>query len=255
MNRRDLIIASFGVVGAMATRAAGAAKPCPPPTVSVTGGTTATTSCGAVTQTGSYSTQFAGTENPLSEGGVWTNGGTTGLDWTNVQKTPGLAYATTASGYQDSIACLSGYPADMSSRAIVRRGSIGAGESHEIELLHRFKISAHNARGYEVLVNNDGGYQFMRWNGAMGDFTELSGVGGVSGNGTLTVRDGDEIRVDMIGNMLSLYQNGVFVASVDITRTAGAVWTDGSPGIGFDKSAGSGTYDAFAWKSFTTQPA
>jgi hypothetical protein len=34
---------------------------------------------------GSYSTTFPLTENPISEGGSWTNGGATGLDWANVQ--------------------------------------------------------------------------------------------------------------------------------------------------------------------------
>ena len=33
---------------------------------------------------GSYSTTFPLTENPISEGGSWTNGGATGLGWANV---------------------------------------------------------------------------------------------------------------------------------------------------------------------------
>src|SRR5215813_11451279 len=43
---------------------------------------------------GSYSTTFPLTENPISEGGSWTNGGATGLDWANVQTTPGLSFGT-----------------------------------------------------------------------------------------------------------------------------------------------------------------
>ena len=39
-----------------------------------------------------YSTSFTGTENPISEGGKWLNGATNGLDWCDVQKTPGLAF-------------------------------------------------------------------------------------------------------------------------------------------------------------------
>jgi hypothetical protein len=43
---------------------------------------------------GSYSTTFPLTENPISEGGSWTNGGATGLGWANVQTTPGLSFGT-----------------------------------------------------------------------------------------------------------------------------------------------------------------
>ena len=40
-----------------------------------------------------YTTNFPLTENPISEAGNWINGGTVGLDWTNVSTTPGLASA------------------------------------------------------------------------------------------------------------------------------------------------------------------
>src|SRR5262245_4434564 len=43
---------------------------------------------------GSYSTTFPLTEDPISEGGSWTNGGATGLGWANVQTTPGLSIGT-----------------------------------------------------------------------------------------------------------------------------------------------------------------
>src|SRR5438874_4698763 len=59
----------------------------------------------------SYSTNFSATENPISEGGKWINGGTTGRDWGNVQSTPGLAFGTMVSSappYDDSTAVLAG---------------------------------------------------------------------------------------------------------------------------------------------------
>src|SRR5437867_1620505 len=89
MKRRNLVAASFGCAGGMIPGLARAAIPCPPPQVSAAGGTSAVTNC-PVGQT--YSTDFAGTENPLSEGGAWTNGGATGGDWQNVRKSNGAAY-------------------------------------------------------------------------------------------------------------------------------------------------------------------
>ncbi len=65
----------------------------------------------AVAQT--YTTHFPLTENPISEGGKWINGGVVGLDWTNVQTTPGFAFGTMpgtagSPGFADSWALLSG---------------------------------------------------------------------------------------------------------------------------------------------------
>jgi len=39
-----------------------------------------------------YTTNFRASENPLSEDGAWINGATTGLDWCDVQTSPGLAW-------------------------------------------------------------------------------------------------------------------------------------------------------------------
>src|SRR5215468_2365128 len=41
-----------------------------------------------------YATRFAMAENPISEGGVWTNGGSVGIDWQNIQTTNGRAFAS-----------------------------------------------------------------------------------------------------------------------------------------------------------------
>jgi hypothetical protein len=61
-----------------------------------------------------YSTSFQPTENPIYEHGNWINGGTTGLDWTNVQTSSGMAIGTQADNgsgnaqYSDSTAVLAG---------------------------------------------------------------------------------------------------------------------------------------------------
>lgn len=63
-----------------------------------------------------YTTTFAGSENPLSEGGRWSNNG---LDWTTIRKGHGLAYSTQSGieagkfQFNDSYAVLSGFPPDQ----------------------------------------------------------------------------------------------------------------------------------------------
>jgi len=67
-----------------------------------------------------YSTDFDGTESPISEGGAWSH---VGLDWTLVDTAGGIAYGTQTgtNGYDDSYAHLSGFPPDHSASAVIYR--------------------------------------------------------------------------------------------------------------------------------------
>src|SRR5215467_16221110 len=76
----------------------------------------------ALVSAAGYTTSFPLTENPISEGGLWTNGKTAGLDWSDVRTTPGLAFGTEtgATDFNDSIATLAGsWNADQSATATV----------------------------------------------------------------------------------------------------------------------------------------
>ncbi len=188
-----------------------------------------------------YSTSFSATENPISEGGKWTNGGAVGLDWQDVRTTagtPNKAYGSgTSSGYNDCVAILSGFPANQSVEATVYR-EVGytPPDSHEIELLLRFQLSAHVARGYEIDFSFPGTLvQAMRWNGAIGDFTDIGG----SGTGPSAFVTGDIIKAQMVGNTITVYQNGSLVwTATDST------YSDGNPGVGLFIRPG-GTPDKF----------
>jgi hypothetical protein len=191
---------------------------------------------------GSYTTNFSDTENPLSEGGSWIDGGDTGLNWNNVQKS-GFAYATTfATTTDDDIAVLNtAFAGKQYVQGTVKRDvGYSPSNSHEIELLLHFAISANVARGYELSWSYAGNIQIVRWNGALGDFTVLN---------TLTVAapsDGDVLRgeIDNSG-VIMVYLNGVSQGSATDTT-----WTDGQPGIGFFPRTGA-TLTALGWKSFT----
>jgi hypothetical protein len=246
MKRRDLILASAGLAGTMIPALGRAAQPCPPPQVSVSGGTSAATACPS-SAAKQFTTNFPTNENPISEGGVWTGGGIVGLDWQNIKTASGLAYASnTSSGYNDCLAHLAGFAPNQAAQATVRR-QVGytPPSSHEIELLLRFQITAHRARGYEINVWFGSGLQIVRWNGGLGDFTVLSS----SGPGTSNVKEGDVIRATIIGNVISVYQNGVLVASA-----ADATWVDGNPGIGSFVRPGTGAVpENYCWSSFAAE--
>jgi hypothetical protein len=210
----------------------------------VGGGTSASTACPSAPGN-TYTTNFAGTENPISEGGVWTNGGAVGIDWQNPRKASGLAFASnTSSGYNDCIAHLSGYPANQSAQGTVHRQTgYTAPSSHEVELLLRFQITPRSARGYEIFFWFNSTIQIVRWNGPLGSFTVLPG----SGTGIISVKHGDVMRATIVGNLISVYQNGTLV------RTAtDSTWANGNPGMGLFVRPGTGaTPQHYCWSSFT----
>ena len=230
-----------------------AAPPCPPPQFSVEGGSSVATACppsGA-----SYSTNFGATENPLSEGGKWVTGKAVGLDWNNPESASGRAYASVLSGvsgsrYNDSIGHLSAssqpFNANQYAQGTVYLASGYMGASHEVELLLRFSIGAHNARGYEVLWGLTGYIAVVRWNGALGDYTAIYDPGAGS---IRAPRDGDVLRAEIAGNTLIVKLNGSTVATVDVTAVGGTVWSAGQPGIGF-WPVDNAVPQNYGWKSF-----
>ncbi len=203
----------------------------------------------------SYSTNFPLNENPLSEGGLWTCGGAAGIDWTDPLTNAGQCFGLQPNGgtFTDSIANLSGFKPNILSLATIHKDPALSGNTFEVELLFRFAISPHVARGYECNLAFDGGYcQIVRWNGALGDFTMLSDAEGLP----VTPQTGDQMEGKMIGNIIVVthIRSGVRTQlnSVDVTAGAGSalVWNDGNPGVGFWHGDGTGKY---GFTSFSTQ--
>jgi hypothetical protein len=206
-----------------------------PGDAAASGGTTAADSRPPPANDGAlltYSTNFDGDENPISENGAWSH---TGLDWTNVAKSGGIAYGTQTGrdGYDDSFAILSGFTADHTASGVIHLvGNIDGSCTHEVEILLRWADDAHNARGYECNVSFDGGYvQVVRWNGALGDFTVLGG-GNAPG-----LKDGDTLKATIVGSDIR-----VSINDVERAQVTDSTFTTGNPGMGFfrrDCGAGS----------------
>jgi hypothetical protein len=191
-----------------------------------------------------YTTNFPAMENPISEGGRWTNGGAVGIDFRDVQTANGRAYSSgIVSGYDDCIACLSGFPADQSVQATIYRDpSYTAPGTHEVELHLRTTITAKSIRTYEMDFWFGGSIlQIARWNGSAGDFTELDVIG-PGPNGLVT---GDVIKAQIVGSTITVYKNGNQIATCTDN-----VLTSGNPGMGFFVRPG-GTLDKYCITSFT----
>lgn len=268
MKRRELILASAGLLLPALSRGA---QPCPPPQVSVSGGSTATTNCTIVAPAppppagSGYSTNFAATENPLSEGGIWVNGAQAGGQWTNVQTTTNKAFAAAFVGasppsrYKDSLAHLSTAFRTFNANQFVqgtvfRAAGYAPSSGHEIEHLLRFSITSGVARGYEVMFGLGGsnGYiNIVRWNGPLGSYT-LHNVLGEGGTTISNLVDGDVIRSQIVGNIITVTKNGsTTLASIDIrgfTDLGTTVWASGQPGIGFWVDAAN-VLASYGWKA------
>jgi hypothetical protein len=202
----------------------------------------------------SYTTNFNSIENPISEGGKWVTGKANGLLWNDPKTASGKAYASVRSGtgdsrFDDSVAHLSSafqtFNADQYAQGTVYLADNYSSATHEVELLLRFTINNYDAHGYEVLWGLSGYIAIVKWNGGLGDYTPLydPGVGSIR-----APRDGDVLRAEIAGNIITITLNGAVVATVDVTAMDWD-WPSGQPGIGFWP-----TDDAipenYGWKSF-----
>lgn len=181
-----------------------------------------------------FATSFLTNQTPLSENGAWRTGATHGLDWTDPAVILGLAQGTqnNSGALDDSIACLTQqFPANCSASVRIRQGGAAA-RFQEVEILLRFTIGAHIAHGYECNYAYNGEYcDLVRWED--GVFTHLH-----TQNGVAAPVDGDIMRCEIIGNTFNCFLNNVLQNTVDITAAGGAVFTTGSPGLGFYRSGG-----------------
>ena len=182
----------------------------------------------------SYTTTFPATENPISEGGNWINGGRDGVDWKDVRTMPGLAYGADGSGapkYDDPTALLTGtWGPDQTVEGTVYSVNQNGLWNQEVEIRLRSTISRHVNTGYELLFKctHDGSQyaEIVRWNGPLGNFTYLR-QGGSPG-----IRNGDVVKATIVGNVITGYINGV-----QVMQATDRTYTSGSPGIGFYMNA------------------
>lgn len=210
---------------------------------------------GASMQSQIYTTNFDGEEEVLSENGKWLHNG---LDWAMIRKQNGIASGTqtgTNTGirkYDDSYAHLSGFPPDQEAWGVVYINKPDPACYQEVEILLRWESSAHNTTGYECFarcINDSTSYlQIVRWDGPLGKFTYLADKSG-SGYGLM---NGDTLRASVIGEMITVYVNGVVKAQArdDTHKT-------GNPGIGMfletKKGSCTGSNNDYGFTSFTAR--
>lgn len=181
-----------------------------------------------------FTTSWPATENPVSQGGIWTPRGLTdGLDWTNPQTVPGIFFGTQTGddGDNDSISLIAGpWTNDIDITGTVHIGT-RPGTFAEIALLLRGAISAHSAKLYECYFScaaSPNRYAHItRWEGPFNSFTDLVSLD----NSTApTLNNGDLVRATIVGTLITVYVQGAQVMQHDISGDT-TKWTTGLPGM------------------------
>ena len=198
---------------------------------------------------------------------MWVNGKANGIDWADVVTEQGLAHggavklgakerraeqgnleggeaAAPEGDYDDPTAVLTGsWGPNQFVRATVFSRNQTSDLFQEVEIRLRSAISAHSCTGYEVfwrcLKTTDGYAEIVRWNGPIMGFTSLARAQGAE----YGVKDGDVVEATAIGNQITSYINGVEVLSA-----IDDVFSNGSPGIGFNFGCG----DTYVDHGFTS---
>lgn len=193
-----------------------AAPPPPPPPPPPPGGAAA------------YSTNFDGTEYPLSEGGAWFKAAN---PWTYVRMEGGQAYGTNGitNSYDDSVAFLTHpFGPDQTVEAVVQVNSGAVGSTHEVELWLRGGSNSNNLWGYELCFWRTGQVQIGVWHGPFGQVDTVDSNLPVPWTPAQPLKTGDVIKAEIKGNVIKAYINGVLK-----THASHSKFTSGQPGIGF----------------------
>lgn len=173
-----------------------------------------------------FFTTFPVTENPISQGGLWTNG-STDVNWGNVQTgaNPKVFGVNQVGQFGDAIAVLTGFPigANQTASATVKlnspTGNPGQTGAEEVELHSHMTMAVGNITGYEIdcsVLSFNKYLLFVRWDPGA-NFTILTR------NDTVYCKDGDVLSFTVVNNVFNMFINGANVLS----------WTDSTYPTGF----------------------
>jgi hypothetical protein len=177
-----------------------------------------------------YSTNFPASGNPISEGGNWINGQSTGVGWSNVSTTPGFARGQQqpdTGNYNDSTALLTGtWSPNQSVQVTVVNNVPSNGSVCEVEIRLRSTIKANYCSGYEVYWSAQPSNPYMTiaiWNGALNSYANIAWA-----NAAPLMHNGDVFSASISGSTITAYVNGV--QKLQVTDST---FSSGNPGMGF----------------------
>ena len=215
----------------------------------------------------SYKTDFPKDEDPVSEDGMWLNGKTDAVDFSdcvtsngfihggpsrmeNLEKRSeqgnlGEADEAPVGDYDDPTAVLTGeWGPNQHGKGVAHVLKPTEEWFQEVQIRLRHTLQPGSITGYEIFfrcLEGEKGYaEIVRWNGAVGDWTSLQRREGPE----CGVKHGDVIEATIEGDVITGFING----EEKITVTDDT-WKSGAPGVGFNFGVGD-TYDDHGFSSF-----
>jgi len=135
---------------------------------------------------------------------------------------------------------------DQTAEATVHSVNQNENVYEEVELRLRSSLSAHSATGYEInfrCSKTSNAYsEIVKWNGPLGSFTYLSQRQGSQ----YGVADGDVVKATIVGNVITVYKNGVQIA-----QATDSTYATGNPGVGFFLEGTAGVNRDYGFTRFT----
>jgi hypothetical protein len=193
-----------------------------------------------------YATSFASDEATISEAGRWAHAAT---QWQRVRAHGGAALAAAYTEVYDDAYAYLGTWSCGDDYEIVATAYSANGKAGEAEILSRVTDAAGSVRAYEFLYNTGGSWQFVRWNGALGDFTVLDG-GGTPNGGT-----GTQTRETAVGSTMTLYwRNAAGDAWQLLATEHDTVLPTGKPGMSFYVHASDQNIDDIGFLDWSVTP-
>lgn len=196
------------------------------------------------------------TENPYSQGDHWINGGTTGLDWQDVQSAPGLIFGTGTSPappYNDPTAILAGLWGKVQTVEATVTVPASPSGSQEVELRLLSAVGAHINTGYEVLfsVTSNPYVAIEVWHSGTdtSTFTEIALASGPQ----LVTGYRVKASVSAAGLIKAYVDSGGGYSS--ICSATDTTYVTGAPGLGFFQSGSTAAMSAFGFSAFTARSA
>ena len=198
----------------------------------------------------SYSTTFPTIENPISGGGHLITSTSPGVNWSGLGLGnsgtlpvapidvvgPGMAelvdYANP--NYGDALAVVTGsWAPDQSASVVVGNLVAQPGGYPEFEI--HLRTDPATGAGYEISWSYNQDYILVAaWN-AHGGYTNLF----FDQDAQYAVHPGDTLTASIVGNVITMYTNGVQIAQM-----TDHTFASGNPGFGFDAgSSGAAAYD------------
>jgi hypothetical protein len=196
-----------------------------------------------------YSTLFPANENPLSEGGLWTNAAS--ATWNHpVTTTGGHAIGVGSAGTNDAVRFLTGLVFGRDQTITATVFGVQSGGAEEIALHANGTATAGPDRihTYEVDFFPPRAVAIVRWDGVQGVFVDLTAGGFVL---PALPTDGDIVVFSRIGPkgavVLTVTISGSFNFTNSVTDTDAVNGLDtGSPGVGMDNGVA-----GYGWRAWS----